>query len=194
MNDNNNIINDNNNIINDNNNIINDNDNIINDNDNNNINNLNELEIINHLNEVYWNNYIIKKKILDYFTHLYDEFNKYILEIQNKISNYNTIINFHEYTYIKENINHYSNEILNNINNFKNIINDLENDILFYKIKNYVNYFTINYISSEIYNLQQIIYNNNKIKNRIVRWNSKSFNNLNLFEINLNNILTLSNN
>jgi hypothetical protein len=155
---------------------MNDNNNIMN--DNNNINNLNELEIINHLNEVYWNNYIIKKKILDYFTHLYDEFNKYILEIQNKISNYNTIINFHEYTYIKENINHYSNEILNNINNFKNIINDLENDILFYKI----------------YNLQKIIYNNNKIKNRIVRWNSKSFNNLNLFEINLNNILTLSNN
>tara|TARA_B110001450_G_scaffold50101_1_gene46738 strand:- start:707 stop:1201 length:495 start_codon:yes stop_codon:yes gene_type:complete len=163
-------------------------------NDNNNIGDLNELLIIDYLNELHWNNYKIKKTILDYFTYLYNEFNKNILEIENKISNYNIITNFHEYIYIKENINNYSNEILNNIHNFKNIINDLENDILFYKIKNYVNHFTINNISTQIYNLQQIINDNNKIKNRLVRWNSKSYNDLNLFEINLNNILSQSNN
>lgn len=133
-----------------------------------------------------------KKIILDYFTYIYDEFNKYILEIGNKIDNINTKINHYELIYIKENINNYSENILVNIKKLKGSILEHNNSILFYKIKNYMNYFTICNISNEIYELREIINNSNKIKNRIIRWNSH--NDINLFENNLNNILSKSNN
>jgi len=157
-----------------------------------NINSLNQLYLIDNIIDYKWFIYNEKKIILDYFTYIYDEFNKYIFEIGNKIHNINTEINYYELIYIKENINNYSDNILLNIKKLKEIIIEHNNSIIFYKIKNYMNYFTISNISNEIYELQEIINNSNKIKNRIIRWNSH--NDINLFEDNLNNILSKCNN
>ena len=153
----------------------------------------NELEILDNLNDYNWEIYNQKKEILNFYIYIYNEFGKYILDIENKINNINTKINYYEYIYIKENINNYSINVLTNINNLKNIINIYEESINIYKIKNYINYFNISNISNEIDILEELINNNNKLKYRIKRW-SNTYDDTNLFEKNLNNILSKSNN
>ncbi len=153
----------------------------------------NELKIIDNLNDHNWNIYNEKKQLLNFFMYIYDEFKEYILDIENKIDNINTKINNYEYIYIKENINNYSINVLNIINNLKEIINNYEESITIYKLKNYINYFNISNILNEIHILQEHINNNNKLKNRIKRWKNNN-NDTKLFERNLQNILSKSNN
>tara|TARA_Y100000389_G_scaffold200752_1_gene241877 strand:+ start:7599 stop:8099 length:501 start_codon:yes stop_codon:yes gene_type:complete len=152
-----------------------------------------KIEELNNIIEKNWLYYSDKKILLDLFTYNFDLFNNYILEINNKINDIKKELNYYELIYIKENINNYSNKILSNINNLKFTIENLENSILFYKIKNQINYYTIYKIKSEIYILQDLINNFNKQKYRIIRWSSD--NNINnMFELNLDNILSKSNN
>ena len=152
-----------------------------------------KIEELNNIIEKNWFYYTDKKILLDLFTYNFDLFNNYILEINNKINDIKKELNYYELIYIKENINNYSNKILSNINNLKFTIENLENSILFYKIKNQINYYTIYKIKSEIYILQDLINNFNKQKYRIIRWSSD--NNINnIFELNFDNILSKSNN
>ena len=152
-----------------------------------------KIEELNNIIQKNWLYYSDKKILLDLFTYNFDLFNNYILEINNKINDIKKELNYYELIYIKENINNYSNKILSNINNLKFTIENLENSILFYKIKNQINYYTIYKIKSEIYILQDLINNFNKQKYRIIRWSSD--NNINnMFELNLDNILSKSNN
>ena len=153
---------------------------------------MNELKNFENNLDNCWNSYLEKKIMLNILDIILNNNNKNIFDINIYNDEINKKLDYYEIFYIKENINNFSNNILSEIIKLNEEKIYLTNIIFDYKYINNINYFTKSKLIEEISILQDNIYNINKQKFRLLRWNNKH--NFELFDLNLNNILSKSNN
>jgi len=147
------------------------------------INEINNNLIIN------WDEYIEIKKYIDIINIIIININNKIIEIEKNINDNNKDYNILEMIYIKEHNDSNIANILNNMVEKRDTNISLNNTIMTLKIDIYIYNNILNNLNNSISIIQDIIFEINKKKRRINRWEN-NYNNYNLlFECNLDNIL-----
>ena len=141
-----------------------------------------------YLDKLY-DNYLEKKKIYDFITNNNMNLNNNIFELQKNIDKNNNILNYYQNIYIKENLTSYIKKISNYCNNISKLQKILINDLISNKFFYYINYNIIIDLKYNIDNLQDLFYQNYKIKKRIKKMNYSPQYSDYLFNIALDNII-----
>jgi hypothetical protein len=138
---------------------------------------------------IHWDEYNEIKKQIDIINIIIIDINNKITEIEKNIVDNNNEYDILELIYIKEHNDSNIINILNNIEEKKNKNISLNNMNIALKIDIFIYNNILNNLNNGISIIQDIIFEINKKKRRINRWEN-NYNNYNLlFECNLDNIL-----